>query len=144
MEHMDPETAQRVWQRVTASAAPQSLKPLVYTLGETAMMYQKLAQQVNNASAEQLRRMAAQTRRTAAALRGMGYLRGENIQVAQPKMTKDLDRLLPEKCCRRAQLLANEFDMRGNDPEWGKLFAWLSGQQWEDALFLLTILGERT
>ena len=92
MEHIDPETAQRVWQRVTASAAPQSMKPLVYTLGETAMMYQKLAQQVNSGTAEQLRRMATQTRRTAAALRGIGYLRGENIQVAQPKMTKDLDR----------------------------------------------------
>ena len=29
MENIDPKTAQRVWQRVTASAAPQSLKPLV-------------------------------------------------------------------------------------------------------------------
>ena len=144
MENIDPKTAQRVWQRVTASAAPQSLKPLVYTLGETAVMYQKLAQQVNGSASERLKQMAARTRQNATALRGMGHLRGEKIQPVQMKVTKELDRLLPEKSCRRAQMLAQEFEMRKNDPEWGKLFEILAGQQWEDALFLLAILGERT
>ena len=144
MENIDPKMAQRVWQRVTDSAAPQSLKSLVYTLGETAVMYQKLAQQVNGSASERLKQMATQTRNTATALRGMGHLRGEKIQPVQMKVTKELDRLLPEKSCRRAQMLAQEFELRKHDPEWGKLFEILAGQQWEDALFLLAVLGERT
>ncbi len=144
MENIDPNMAQRVWQRVTANAAPQSLKPLVYTLGETAMMYQKLSQQLSGAALERVKRMEKHTRQTADALRGMGHLRGEKIPRVQPKMTKDIDRLLPEKCCRRAQLLAREFELRKNDPEWGKLFEILADRQWEDALFLLAVLGERT
>ena len=144
MENIDPKTAQRVWQRVTATAGQQNLKPLVYTLSETALMYQKLSMQAGAPASERLRQMAAQTRQTATALRGMGALKGERIQPMQMKMTKETDRLLPEKCCRRVQLLAQEFDLRKHDPEWGQLFEILSDRQWEDGLFLLTLLGEGT
>ena len=144
MENIDPKMAQRVWQRVTEGTARQSLKPLVYTLGETAMLYQKLSVQLKGGNSERMKQMANQTRKFAEALRGMGHLRGEKIQVAQPKMTKDLDRHLPEKCCRRAQLLAQELESRNMDPEWGKVFEILAVNQWEDALFLLTLLGEGT
>lgn len=143
MDAFDSKTAQRVWQRVTASAMPQSLKPLVYTAQENAQMYQQLARQMNGNYAEKLRQIAQREKQDAAVLCGMGWLRGEKIQVVLAKERKEQQRMLTEKCCRRALQTAQQYLFRRDDPEYGGVFSEMARRQWENAQFLLALLGER-
>ena len=144
MEQIDPNAAQRVWQRVRSEQPIQSAVelPLIAAEAEIAgILAGILGKNAGKHSA--LGEVVRQCRQNMACLRGICRLR----QGAAPQIPKfvgkpgNRDSAL-RKCYVNCIKLAAQYDVRGDDPEYGCVFADLAATKRKHCKLLLEYLGE--
>ena len=143
MENMSRDAQRRVWERVQAMPEMKlgQLRELLYPMEENCGVYHQLSRQ-GSKDAEKLRQLHQQCRRSAACLRGLCRMAGE--QPGSPRLSPPREprtRAL-EKCYRRELGLLGEFESRAAGPENGAVFRALAQQTRDRCVGILELLGE--
>lgn len=142
MDHVDPQMAQRVWQRVQ-NAPQEDVLPLMLDLAlSCAHCCMHLGKHFRGQEAE-LQRMRSQLLHQAACLRGIRYLRtglhsrDSGAAAIQENPDNTLRRCLGQ-CLRLGEACRRE----AMDPEYGSVYAAMADQCTAHAQLLLSLAGK--
>ena len=145
MEHIDPKTAARVWERVqapTSSADAAAIQTLLTEEVQDSLIYTRLAKRLPSAQAAIARQMAQQEQTHITCLKGIYAM----ITGATPKIhaTPPADDPIPivlRRCYGREMRCLAQYEARGTDPQYGHIFRKLARQEQEHCQKLLELLG---
>lgn len=146
MERIDPEKAQRVWQRVQSSApgAPreQGLSELIAQEWTGAATYLLLSRRLQGKPTNTLRTIHQQEMANVACLKGIYTLLTGNRPAVQavPPSPEDPEITLRHCYGREMHSLA-QYEQRSSDPEFGQVFARLAAQKRDHCRMVLELLG---
>ena len=144
---LDREKERRVWERVRGNQTMPPLKgdslgPLEALPRENGTALFKLSRQLGGKQGEQLRKLSQEQSRLAWAVRGIGFIRGEEPARTPALAGKENPRRLLAACIGRCLEFARECSHRATDPDYGPVFAALSRQAGEQAAAMAEVLGE--
>ena len=146
MDTIDPAKAQRVWQRVQSqlpeTARETGLPELIAREWEAATTYLQLSRRFQGRQNALLRKLFEQEQAHLSCLKGIYTLQtGKRPNVAGvPPVTDDAQKVLRRCYGRQMQSLAR-YEQLSGDPEYGHVFARLSGQEKEHCHMILELLG---
>lgn len=146
METIDPEKAQRVWQRVqgATAAAPreQGLAELIALEWTGAATYLLLSRHLQGKAANTLRTIHQQEMANVACLKGIYTLLTGNRPVvrANAPTPGNPDTVL-RSCYGQEMRILAQYESRSSDPECGKVFARMAEQKREHCRLVLALLG---
>ena len=148
MEHIDPEMARRVWQRVQGQSEPvatgEDLRPLMCTVQELAAVYRKLWANSSGRSKELLKRLQQAEAANYACLKGIQSLRGGRPPKGNlPPMANEPAEKALEKCYHRTRRLMAEFTARSAESEFGAVFYAMGERERELCAILMELVGSR-
>lgn len=146
MESVNPELAQRVWQRVQGAGGGvaeevRSLAALEQTQGAA---YMQLSRRFVGKTAALLLQLGQRKRSCAACLRGIyRMLTGQApaIAPARPGLSEHTPAALC-RCCTREGELFHRINAQRSHPEYGPVFGSLADQAQADHQTVLALLGE--
>lgn len=143
MEHLDPKTQERVWQRVRGEepAAVPALS-LMTTEAEVAAQLQLLMRNFPG-KRKLLQTMLSQTRNHLTCLQGMCLLRQGKKPPRPAVRPRSTDTTaLVRKCYVNCMNLAAKYDAGSADPEYGIVYAEMSHTKRRHCAQLLSLLGD--
>lgn len=146
MEQIDPQKAQRVWQRVRgeepANAPLTALQSLAAAEWTQASAYLLLSRQMQGEEKELLRKLSRQEREHGACLRGIHAMAtGEPLSARGVPPEAQTPEAVLRKCYSRTLRAAGEYEKRSTDPEYGCVFEELARQERAACRMILQILG---
>ena len=145
MEHIDPEKAARVWQRVQGgrSMEPEELLVLATQERSDGMIYRQLSRRFRGREEALLRRLSQEEFSHSACLKGIyqmltgNHLPAEPVHVTAEKNTREALR----RCYGRQMQHLAAYEARMHDPEYGQVFQRLAQQARTHCQLLLTLIG---
>lgn len=142
MEHLDPQMAQRVWQRVQGTVGEDPLPGMLTAALTCAAGCSRLSKHFRGQETELLR-TRAELLRQAACLRGICRLRNTPppAQPSLPSAQEPVDALL-RRCITQSLRLSDGARKEAADPEFGAVFAHLAAQAAEHTQLLLELTGK--
>lgn len=153
MESIDREKAARVWQRVTAPAAPhttpapdarnlQELMNLIAQELADATTYLHLSRRFQGKESGILRRLSEQEQAHTACLKGIyTLLTGSHPPVRTAPPSQDPPEAILRRCYGQEMHCLAQYEIRQKDPEFGPVFARLAEQEREHCRTILELLG---
>lgn len=146
MEHIDPVTAARVWQRVQGPTQPgdpaQGLAELIAQEWTDAANYLHLSRRLNGRDSAIARRIFEEEQSHTACLKGIYTLiTGQRPSVKAVAPEQDDPEALLRRCYGREMRCLAQYEARSGHPEYGPVFARLADQEREHCRLVLQLLG---
>ena len=147
MDSIDPQMAERVWQRVrgTAPAGPdiQSLDVLIAQEWADSAVYRYLSRKFPGKTGTLLRQLARQEQEHLACLKGIYTLMlGTKPNIRTPPVPQAPPQQLLQRCYDRALQSLAQYEARAADPRFGQMFAHMARQEREHSRIVLELLGK--
>lgn len=143
MESVDPQKANRVWQRVQGGFNAEDLIPLAAMEAGDAVVLNQLSQRFSGKDAVLLRQLSAQANSCSACLRGMYQLRTDHYlpQTSAADPAGENTQAVLRRCYGKALQRIASYEAQTGEPQFGFVFAQLAQQKKEVCQALLTLLG---
>lgn len=145
MEHINPKTAARVWERVQAppsTADAAAIQALLAEEVQDSLIYTRLAKRLPPAQAAVARQMAQQEQTHITCLKGIyAMITGSTPKVSAVPPTDDPVPIVLRRCYGRKMRCLAQYEARGSDPQYGHIFRKLARQEQEHCQKLLELLG---
>ena len=146
MKNYDPNTAEKVWDRVKNTAVPtgdsQLLLNLIAEEIQDAHTYPQLAKRLPPPQAAIVRGLSQQEQAHATCLKGIyAMVTGRSAIVPPPPVTNDPPDIVLRRCYGREMRMLTQYESRQNDPQYGHIFRSLARQEQEHCHRLLELLG---
>lgn len=146
MDKIDPEKAQRVWQRVqsTAPTTPreQGFPELIAQEWTNASTYLQLSRRMHGKSVNTLRKLHEQEMSNVACLKGIYTLiTGSRPVVRAVTPTPEDPGNALRRCYGQEMRCLAQYESRTSDPEYGQVFVRLATQKQEHCRLVLELLG---
>lgn len=146
MENLNKENVRKIWQRVQQSNAPVSDRPDLCAIAEremhTARMYEALARRIPGSNGKKLGQLARREKSHAASIRGICAVTYGNCPPisSMPPETAPVPVLL-RRCYGQKLQAIGEYQKLSQEEHYGSIFRQLAGEEQEQMLFLLQLLG---
>ena len=146
MNHFDPQSAARVWERVKNTAPPLGDAPIILTLiAEEALdaaTYLRLAKRLPPPQAAIARQLAQQEQAHTVCLKGIyTMITGEKPNHISLPVSDDPPDIVLRRCYGREMRCLAQYEARQGDPQYGHVFRSLAKEEQAHCHRLLEILG---
>ena len=148
MNHIDPHTAARVWERVKSppvNTEADTIRSLMIEELLDALTYQRLAKKLPPAQGLIARQLAQQEQSHAVCLKGIyTMLTGNTPNLTPPTPQDDPPQVILRRCYGREMRCLAQYEARQTDPQYGHIFHRLAREEQEHCRKLLELLGMLT
>ena len=148
MNHIDPHTAAKVWERVKAPPVNTEADTIRSLMAEElldALTYQRLAKKLPPTQGLIARQLAQQEQAHAVCLKGIyTMLTGSTPNLPTPAPQDDPPQVILRRCYGREMRCLAQYEARQNDPQYGHVFQRLAREEQEQCRKLLELLGMLT
>lgn len=145
MEQFDPQTEERIWQRVNGEKPPkleQSLQSLAAAELSEAAAHLMLSRQLQGKEKAILRKIYEEDQNHAACLKGIHYFTFDTPLAIRPiPPAPESPVIALRKAYARKLRAMRQYESRFDDPEYGAIYRALARQEQEHCRLILELVG---